>query len=177
MMNTVQKNTQQGFTLFEVIIYIGSTVAILSIVFASLAAVFDARARQQTINEVTYQGTLITGHTEKLILEANSIQTPTNGNTSTSLITTYDDPGRSPTTIQTTNGLLEIDEGDTGTFYALHNELIEVIDISFQDVTDGANGRDMITMSLTLGRATISNQRPFSYEKTFMTTVAVRNYD
>lgn len=92
-----KKDASAGYTLLELLLYIGIIGALLTSVTMFFGAVVDARVKNQSISEVDQQGELIMSLITQTIRNADSITSPAAGASDDSLTITVPTGVLSPT--------------------------------------------------------------------------------
>lgn len=99
---------QNGFTLIELLLYVSIVGGILLSVSLFFATVADSRIKNQSISEVNRQGELITERIAQAIRNADSITSPTAGNSAASLTLAMPVSGENPTVFAVNGGGTQI---------------------------------------------------------------------
>ena len=102
---------QKGFTLVELLLYIGIAAVILLVSSLFLTTFLEARVKNQTISEVEQQGLLAIKAMTQSIRNAESITSPTLGGSGSTLTLEFTDSGLDPTVFSLSSGVLYITEG------------------------------------------------------------------
>lgn len=158
-----KKNT--GFTLIELMLYIGIVSIFIVIVFQFVFMFIDARTKNQTISEVENQGAQALNQITQIIRNSQDINSPAKGSSATSLSLDVLDPAKDPTIIELVSGILRIKEG-SGDYINLTNDYITVSNLSFQNVSKNKN-KGIIKINFTINFNNPDNLNQFDYEKIF----------
>jgi Tfp pilus assembly protein PilW len=163
----------RGFTLIEMVIYIGIAIVMLLLITTLYLALVHARQKQQAIADVEGQGLAAMSLITQDIRNAQSITTPIFGGTSTTTVkfATYA-TSTNPTSFSVASSTLLITEGTTSPV-ALTNSQVFVSNISFRNLAySGTYGS--IQVQFTLTHATSTPGYSTSYMKTFDGSATVR---
>lgn len=165
-------NCQHGYTLIELLLYIsilGSLLLGISMYFVTSTT---ARAKNQSIAEVDRQGALALEYITQTIRNADSITSPTAGNSANALTIVVPTGALSPTIFDLNSGNLRVKEGAAAQI-ALHNSKVQVTSLTFTNLTrSGTPG--VVRVSFVLSRLNPNNRNEYSYQKTFTGTAALR---
>ncbi len=165
-------SSQKGFTLVELLLYIGLAAMILIAVVEVTAVVLQARVKYQTVTEVEQQGKQILQIVSQIVRNANSITSPLAGQQGTSATIAVATPAKNPTTIALTGDQLFLTEG-FGAPVALHADYLAVSNVQFKNIsTAGSSGSVLIRF--TLSRRNPANKNEFNYSRTFYGTATLR---
>ncbi len=169
----MKRHTNQiGYTLIELLLYVGLISMLLSAVVAFFGVTADARIKNQTISEINDQGTYALDYMAQIVRNATSVSSPTIGATGTSLTVVVPTANLSPTLFSVTNGVLQIKEGATAAI-SLTSSKIKVDTLSVSNVSrSGTSG--IVQISLTLSRTNSLNRNEYDYQRTFTTSVGMR---
>jgi len=164
--------TNKGFTLIELIIYIG-LVSIMLLGIASFAKIIlQNRARNQVITEVEQQGVQIAQILTYTIRNAKNIIQPTPSNTNNNLILDVFDASKDPTTFSLDGNIINIKEG-AGSQINLNNSRVEVQDLTFQNLSR-SDTPGIIKFSFALNYNNQSGRSEYNYSKTFYGSISLR---
>ena len=171
-----QKKNNKGFTLVEILLAITLTTGLLLSLVVFAQHVNESQVKQRSIREVNEQGELIMAKIVYAIRSAESITSPaTSGSTVSELELSYANPSIDPIEVSVDTGILMYSE-DNDPEIPLHNESISVVDFTVTNVTQTA-AWDTVDVSLTLRYESTSQRYIYDYEKTWDTTVVIRNYE
>lgn len=163
---------QSGYTLIELLLYVsivGSLLIALSMFFATAA---DARVKGQTISEVNQQGMAAMEYITETIRNADSITAPAAAGTAASLTLAVPTAALSPTIFDLSGTVLEVKEG-TAAYVPLTTSDLQVTSLTFKNLTrSGTAG--VVQVSFTVNRTNPSNKNEYDYQKTFVTSAALR---
>ena len=169
-MNMIKKT---GFTLIELLIY----MVIVSMLFGSVVSLFlvftHARAKQQAIAEVETQGSATLALMTQTIRNANTITTPANSATTTTLSVTTYLASTTPTVFDLAGGVLRITEGSNAPI-PLTNSQVIISNLAFLNLArSGTYGSVKIQFTTTY--ATTSKRFDQNYAQTFYGSATVRH--
>lgn len=163
---------QSGLTLIEFILYI----ALLSVLLLALSGfyglVLRSRAKAQTIAEVEQSGAQIVQIITQTIRNATAINSPSLGNSASSLSVSVVNAGQSPTIFDLSNGVIRIKEG-AGTAVDLNNGRVSAANLNFYNFSR-VSTPGVISFSFTLTRNNASGRNELDYTKTFYASAALR---
>lgn len=167
-----RSNNQAGFTLIELLLYVAIVSSLLAAIVAFLMMSIDARVKNQSIAEVDQQGVFAMEQIAKVVRNANSISSPAAGSSSGTLVVTVPTANLSPTTFDVGSGSLRITEGASSAV-ALTNNNVQVSNLTFTNLSrSGTNG--VVQISFVLSRINTSGRNQYDYQKTFVTSVGIR---
>lgn len=124
----------KGFTIIELIIYIGIVAGILLVFFNFGWEVVYGDVKSQTIREVQQNSRFTMEKITESILSASGINTPLNGNFSDSLSLEMQDLNLTPTVFEVSDGRLIITQG-SNTPYQLTNNRVRVSSLQFSNLS------------------------------------------
>lgn len=163
---------QKGFSLIEMLLYVGITATVLLGASMMFGILTDAGVKNQSINEVEQQGMFVADVIGRSIDNATAVNTPSTGSTGSTLSLQTVDSGTNPTVFDVNSGVLRISEGG-GSAVNLTNSLIEVTAFSVENVSHaGTSGS--VRVSLTLSRINPSGRNEYDYTKTFYVSGTLR---
>jgi len=162
----------KGFTLIELIIYIG-LVSIMLLGIASFAKIIlQARTRNQVIAEVEQQGVQIAQMLTYTVRNAENIIQPTAPNTDNNLILDMLYAPEDPTTFSLDGVIINIKQG-AGNKINLNNSRVEIQDLTFQNLSR-PDTPGIIKFSFTLNHKNQSGRPEYNYSKTFYSSASLR---
>lgn len=125
---------KKGFTLIELIIYIGILVSILLVAFSFGWEIIYSNVKSQAIREVQQNARFCMEKITRIIKEAKAIKHPRRGNSSSRLSLEMTDPDLDPTTFDLFDNKLRITQGKNGS-YELTNNRVAVSNLSFTNLS------------------------------------------
>ena len=162
---------QKGFTLIELILYVGIVGTLLLGMTAFFAMSAEARVKNQSISEVNQQGSAALERITQVLRGATSITTPAAATTGTALTVVVPTAAKSPTVVNLSGTVLQIKEGSAAAL-PLTNSKVHITDLTVKNLTrSGTSG--ILQISLTVGRVGSSNNA-YDYTRTFTTSVSLR---
>jgi Tfp pilus assembly protein PilW len=166
------QNKQSGYTLIELLLYVGLIGILLSAITALFGVSVDARVKNQTISEVNEQGIYALDYMAQVIRNGTTVSSPVAGSTGSSLTVTVPTASISPTIFSVTSGVLQVKKG-TATAVALTNSKVKVDTFNVVNVTRSGTS-SIIQISLTISRLNPLNKNEYDYQRTFTTSAGVR---
>jgi type II secretory pathway pseudopilin PulG len=163
---------KSGFTLVELLLYIGISSAILLVVSMFMATLLESQIKNQTIAEVNQQGIQVMQIMTQAIRNSNSISSPTIGVSGTSLSITTNLSSTTPTSFDLVSGTIRIKEG-ANSVVALTNSKVLASNIIFSNLSrTGTPG--VVKISFDLSAVNNSNRNEYSFNKTFIDSASLR---
>lgn len=164
--------TSKGYTLIELLLYVvilGSLLTAISLYFSTSA---ESRIKNQSIAEVTQQGAIIMERITYTIRNADSITSPTAGNSAASLTLAMATAGINPTVFDVSSQVIRVSEGG-GSAVGLSNSQVQISGLTFTNLTrSGTPG--VVRISFTVSRVNNSNRNEYNYQKTFTASASLR---
>lgn len=166
-----KKNQPKGFTLIELILYIGiSSFILLSItLFATL--MIQGRIKSEVINEVEQQGYQVMQLITQNIRNAKNINNPASGESETLLLGM--DGDTDPIQFILKDSTLYIQEGG-GEMIHLTNNQVEVSKLNFVN-NSRSNTPGAIHIEFTLSHKNSSEKNEYHFQKTFKSSASLRS--
>ena len=166
-----KSSSHKGFTLVELILYVGISSFLLFSLAAFFPLLISARVKNQTINEVNHGGIQAMQIITQTIRNAKSISTPSLGNSSSSLSVITMDSNLSPTLFDLAGGALRIKEG-TGSYLSITNSKVIASSLLFKNTSASSTGGGSIDVSFTISRINSSGSNEYELSKTFNSSVS-----
>jgi len=167
-----KKQKNPGFTLVELILYIGLSSILLLVISLFLTTMLSARVKQQTISEVDEQGLQIMQIITQNIRNAEAVNSPTPGNSDSTLNLSVLDASKNPTIFNLNQNTLQIKEGSESNIN-LTNSKIDLSSLNFENLSrDGTPG--MIRISFEMSYKNETSRQEYNYTKPFYTSVSLR---
>lgn len=170
--NNFLQNKNKGFTLVELLLYVGIISILMLGISAFLSVLLSARVKNQTISEVDTQGFEVVRIIQQTIHNANSITSPATSTVAGSLILTMTSSTLNPTSFTSSSGVLYITEGN-GQPVPLTNSHVNLSNLIFSNIslssTPGA-----IRFMFTLTRQNLSGRNEYDYTRTFVGSASLR---
>lgn len=167
-----RRATNAGYTLIELLLYVSMIGILLSAVTVFFATTADARIKNQTISEVNDQGIYVMSYITQTIRNATDVTVPTAGTSGASLTLTVPTGSLSPTVFSLSSGVMQVKEG-TGTAINLTSGKVQMTNLTVKNLTrSGTNG--IVQISFTIARINTAGRNEYDYQRTFTTSVALR---
>ena len=163
---------QSGFTLLELILYLGITSILVVSVSFFFISLLQARVKFQTISEVEQQGEQVMQQITQTVRNSSSITSPATGATTAALTVVVPTGSLSPSVFDLSGGVIRITEG-AGAAQPLTTTAVTVSGLSFQNLTRPTT-QGVVRISFTLTRANPGTKNEYSYTKTFRSTATLR---
>lgn len=163
---------QRGFTLLEVLLYIGIFSVMSTVISIFLVLVLETRVKSQTIAEVEQQGLAIVALLTQTIRNAEAINEPTAAMDAGALSLDAAGTGDDPTWIEVSDGALWIKRGASES-QALNNNHVIVSAVSFQNLSSSQTP-GTIRFQFTLAAVNPSDTNPYNYVETFYASATLR---
>lgn len=172
-MQHVMKKKQKGFTLIETLLYLALSVIMVALIGGIGVNVLTTLASAKAEEELQYNAQFITEKIRMLVSEAEGIDAPLSGATSTVLSLAMSNSAKNPTTIEVVDGRVFIQEGSE-TPQVLSGSSVVVSALTFSNVTNaGGVGAVRIGFDMGLQNADI---RPASRTSTSIYTTVNLQY-
>ncbi len=166
------RKSKGGYTLIEVLLYIVIAVIMISGISALFHLVLEGGAKSRTITEVEQQGSQIMHLITQTIRNAEGINSPTEGNSSSTLSLNVVDAGDDPTVFGISGGSIYINEG-SGSNVDLMNSNVTASGLTFENVSrTGTPGS--VKIEFTLEHVNSLGLNIYDYSKTFYGSATVR---
>lgn len=166
-----EKNKQSGFTLVEIILYIGLSAMLLASLGTLVNVSYQARARQQVMAEVEEQGTAAVQIVSQIIRGASSITLPAAGASASLAEVAVADVSKTPTILSLSGTTLQMAE--SATVNSLTNTQIEVSALSFKNLS-APTTPGTVKFQFTLSYKNPDSSPRFTYSKTFYGSASLR---
>ncbi|MBI4097708.1 MAG: type II secretion system protein [Candidatus Levybacteria bacterium] len=161
---------QRGFTLVELLLYMGFFSIILVVTLQMFGSVFDAQIESQATSSVATDGRFILSRFNYDMARAQSISDPTlQGIPNAALAIVIEG---TTFTYSLDSGDLLLTDSSNSTIDQLNSEATSVSDLSFIRLAGGENGKDVIQLSFTLTSEAIRKTQKEIV--TFQTTAGLR---
>lgn len=164
---------KSGFTLVELLLYIGLAATLLLSISVFLSISLQSQAKNQTIAEVEQEGQRVLQLITQTIRNASSTNFPARGNSSSSLSLTTPTPSKNPTIFNLVSSTIFVTESSNPSA-SLTSSRLTVSNLQFDNLSR-INTREIIRISFTLTYNNQSGRSEFDYAKTFYGTAALRN--
>ncbi|MEK7607278.1 MAG: hypothetical protein AAB444_03735 [Patescibacteria group bacterium] len=163
---------RQGFTLVELLLYVGLSSLLLLTMTLFLSTLLESRVKNQTVAEVEQQGAAALHMMAQIIRNAESITSPIQGNNASSLTLNVITGANDPTVFDLSSDALRITEG-AGSPMVLTNSRVTVSGLTFQNLSHtGTPGAVRVNFTLTHVNPTGRNE--YQFQKTFTASATLR---
>ena len=165
----------KSFTLIEILMYMALASVIVFTISNLLSTILQVRTKNKIILEVEGQGTFLMQTITQAIRSARDVNIPAPGATSTMLNLAMDDTAKNPTIFEPANKIMSIKEGQ-GTQISLTSSIIEISDITFQNLPTGTGVSDTVKIQFTIKSVSSDPARyELNFQKTFYGSASLRN--
>ena len=161
-----------GFTLIELLLYIAIASIIVFTTASLLRFTLESRVKNQTIAEVEQQGTSVIQLITQAIRNAKAINSPTLGNSASSLSLEVEDEASNPTIFDLSSGVIRIKEG-AGAAVNLTSSRVTVSNLNFQNLSR-AGTPNTIRVSFTITYINSSARFEYSFTQNFYGSANLR---
>lgn len=163
---------KRGFTLVELLLYLGVAATMVLIASELVSLLFQSRSKQRTIFEVEGQGIQVIQRVLQTVRNADGINAPAQGASATALSLDVRDDVLDPTIFDLSGGALRLREG-AGAPVVLTNSRVTASALTFQNLAAaGTPGSIRITFTITYVNPTGRNE--YEFAKTFTTSASRR---
>lgn len=165
LQNTKDQHAHSGFTLLELLLYIGISSTVLLAISLFLSTILSSRVKNMAISEVEGQGVFVADTITQVVRNATTINVPTIGANGSSLSVATVSSDTSPTVFDLSSGVIRMTEG-VGSVAALTNSRVTASDFSITNLSrSGTPGIVRITFTLTFKNP--SGRNEYDVSKTF----------
>jgi Tfp pilus assembly protein PilW len=170
MMIEIKK--KPGFTLVELLLYVGISSAILLATSIFLSVLLESRVKNQTISEVEQQGVQVMQLITQTVRNADLINIPTIGASGASLSVNNSLASTTPTVFDLSGGVIRIKEG-ANVVINLTNSKVTVSNLSFFNLSRTSTP-GVVKIIFTLSSVNPSGRNEYSFSKTFVGSAAIK---
>lgn len=167
-MRLPRRYDQNGFTLVEVILYVGIFSLIISGIVGLAALSIAQRTKNQTRADLDYQGQAVMSLITKSIRQAKSVTSPSPGSSDSTLTLAMNDPSVDPTIFDDLNhaSFDSVEINEAGTTSQLTNSRVTLSNLKFSNMSVGSTTNSiMVQFDLTYRNQL--NRREFDYTQSF----------
>lgn len=166
------KKNKKGYTLIELVVYVGLSSIILITTGTIATTLIEQRERSSIRNDIDLQGNRMVNEMTRAIRDATEIAAPIQGATGTTLTLTRDSVAVNPTTFLWNGTELSIIEG-VNPAVDLHPTNMEVRNLKFQNTTaTGTPG--IVSFQFDVLFPALEGQAKKNYAPTFYGSAALR---
>ncbi len=162
----------KAFTLIEFLIYFSMLVILLLIVTSVLFQILTNNTKLETVEEISHSARMAIEQITSRIQSAQSINTPTMGQSASSLSLSFTESAQNPTVFDVEGGVLRIKEGSSAAIAISTDEVI-ISSISFANVSY-PDTPGTIRITLTAESASTALGQEYTHTETFYTTATLR---
>lgn len=162
----------RGFTLIELLLYISIASIIVFTTASMLRFTLELRVKNQTIAEVEQEGTQLMQLITQTIRNATAVNSPSLGNSATSLSLEVIDSASNPTVFDLSSGAVRITEG-TGVATNLTSSRVTVSNLNFQNLSRSGTP-NTIRISFTLTYINTSGRNEYDFSQNFYGSASLR---
>lgn len=159
---------QKGFTLIEVILYIG----IASVLFLSITTLFSAllqsRSKAETISEVEGTATQVMQLITQTIRNGIAINAPASGSSASTLSLNVVSGALNPTIFSLSSGNITMQEG-ANPVTVISSNLVNVSALNFKNLSNNS-----IEITFTLSRINPDGKSELNYTQTYYGGATIR---
>ena len=164
--------TIAGFTLMELLLYVGIASVMLFISSLLLSTLLKSRVKNQTISEVEQQGLQVMQMITRTMRNSETLNAPLLGETGGSLSLNTPDTAEDPTLFYISDDAIVIQEG-SGNAIALTNSRVIASDLSFKNLSH-TDTPGSVRISFTLTHKNPLNWNEYDFDKTFFAGASLR---
>lgn len=164
----------KSFTLVEILLYIALASVVIFTISTLLSSILQAKEKTKAIYEVEFQGENLVSQISQALRNARDVNTPIIGTSAETLSLAADSPADNPIIFSLNNQSILIKEG-AGNEIPLTSSQVAITSLSFQNISQGATYPDDIKIQFTLKFNSQDNRYEHNYEKTFTSSINLRN--
>ena len=165
-------STISGFTLVELLLYVGISSAILLASSLFLATLLESRIKNQTIAEVEQQGLAVMQMVTQDIRNAEVINSPIRGTNGIALSLNLVEGVNNPIIFDSADGAIQIKEG-LNSAIPLTNTRVAVSNLFFSNLAR-ASTTDTIRVQFTLSAINKTGRNEYSFSRNFINSATLR---
>lgn len=167
-----RNNCKKSFTLVELVLYLALVSVIVLIAAYFVAVILQSKTKSQSIMEVEEQGAQLLNLVTQTIRNADSINSPSSGDSSGILSIDVDDSSKNPTVFEFSGESLVMTVGAEPSV-ALSNDKIVFTNARFRNLSrTGTPG--IIRIEFTLSTNAADKNQEYKYSKNFYASAALR---
>jgi len=175
-MNTNYTNNkrEQGFSLIELILYVGLAAVMILAVSVFLSAILQSKVRSQTVSEVEGQGVQVMQRILQTIRNSEAINSPGVGLSDSSLSINVLTPALNPTIFILSGGVVEMKEG-TELSIPLTSTRVVVSDLIFRNLSRSETP-GIIQVQFTITHLNQEGRYEYDYSRVFIGSATLKAY-
>ncbi|PJE77100.1 hypothetical protein COV05_00625 [Candidatus Uhrbacteria bacterium CG10_big_fil_rev_8_21_14_0_10_48_16] len=166
-------NSKKGFTLIELVLYVGIASGILLVSTLFLQTLLESRVKNQTIAEVEQQGLQVMHLIAQTVRNAENITSPTIGGSAGSLTLDVVNIVDDPTVFYVSGDSIQMTEG-AGSTIALTNSHVAASALTFQNLSR-PDTPGIVRVSFILTHVNSSGRQEYEFSKTFYASASLRH--
>lgn len=163
---------KKGFTLIELLFYVAISSVLLLVISVFLSSLLQSRVKNQTIAEVEQQGAQVMQIITQTIRNAQSITSPAQGISASSLTLDVVATTSDPTIFDLSNGAIRIKEGAASAL-PLTNSRVTASALTFQNLSR-SDTPGTVRIQYTLTHLNSSGRNEYDFTKTFVGSASLR---
>lgn len=164
---------EKGFTLIELILYVGIAAVVLLGVSIFTLEMLQTREKQRTIAEVEEAGLAAMSTITQTIRNAEAITAPGQGSSASSLTVDVVAAGDDPTIFDLNSGAVRSKKGAASAVELTPAGVVTASGLTFKNLSRN-NTEGTIQIEFTLTRVNPQNRNEFDYTKTFQGSASLR---
>jgi type II secretory pathway component PulJ len=164
--------TSRGFTVLELLLYVGIAGVILLSLSIFLSGLLESRIKNQVIAEVEQQGVQVMQIIAQTARNAEAINSPAISSSASTLSLDVVTGANDPTVFDLLNDVIRITEG-AGSAISLTNSRVTASSLTFYNLSR-ASTPGIIRVQFTLTHVNSEGRNEYAYSKTFTTSAVLR---
>jgi type II secretory pathway pseudopilin PulG len=162
----------RGFTLLEILLYIGIVAILLLALSAFLRVVLEARIKNQAIAEVEGQGTAVMQIITQTLRNATALNSPTVGTSAVNLSVNTPIIGLNPTVFDLSGGVLRVTEGANPIVNITSSQVL-VTNLLFSNLS-AASTKGIMQVRFDISNNSSSTNFEYKFTKTFIGSASLK---
>ncbi|PLX24969.1 hypothetical protein C0580_03515 [Candidatus Parcubacteria bacterium] len=168
----MKKNKQKGFTLIELILYIGIASVVLLVITSFFQMTLSSKAKNKTILEVEQQGMQVMQIITQAVINSEGITSPSAGNSSSGVVLDVVTVSDDPTVFDLSGGTIRITEG-AGSPINITSSLVNVDSLIFENLSK-ADTAGILRIEFTISYINNAGRNEYDWSKTFYSSISLR---